>query len=68
MQDAPRQNGFVGFGRIAEITLRGANVRGIDERKFAARGDAESAVGQFVAFFGGQAVGVLGKGGHGRGV
>lgn len=40
-QDAPCEGGFVGFGSVAEIALGGADMGGVDERKFAARGDAD---------------------------
>ena len=35
-QDAPCEGGFVGFGSVAEIALGGADMGGVDERKFAA--------------------------------
>ena len=40
----------------------------VDERKFAARGDAERIVVEFAALFGREAVGVGGGCSHGRGV
>ena len=67
-QDAPCEGGFVGFGSVAEIALGGADMGGVDERKFAARGDAECIVVEFAALFGREAVGVGGGCSHGRGV